>query len=129
MHYTWHFARKTWFNKKIFLPAPCYYTTSKEFIDARVSHSRSLKFFYFETVSIFQNCYRTCKSVDEKISEIKNTNKTLKTSHKKCWTWYIKTDIPSSSINWDFQLINQVYQMKFWYTWFHYYSMFKFRYT
>ena len=78
-----YFARKTWFNKKIFLPAPCSYTTSKEFIDVRVSHSRSLKFFCFETVSIFQNCCRTCKSVDEKISEIKNTNKTLETSHKK----------------------------------------------
>ena len=64
-------------------PAARFYAASQEFVDTQVSLSRSLKFFCFGAVSIFQICYGTCQSIGEGISETANMKKILETSCRK----------------------------------------------
>ena len=48
MIYTWYIAKETLIFLKEIQPAPRFHATSQEYVDTRVSHSRSLKFFVLE---------------------------------------------------------------------------------
>ena len=59
------------------------YDKKQLFVDTRMSHSRSLEFFCFGDVSVFQIFCGTCHSVNERISETANIKKILETNYGK----------------------------------------------
>ena len=84
MRYTWYFARKSWFNKKKFGRLPvsmlqhgCFTGVHRY---SRVTFAQS-KVILFWSCSVFQICYGTSQSVDERISETRNMKKILETSY------------------------------------------------
>ena len=97
LRYAWYFARKAWSNKKIFKPdhVLMLYHKKQLFVDTRVPHSCTLKFFCFGDVSVFQIRCGTCQLFDEGISGTTNIKKILETSYGKMLNlvyqnWYTK---------------------------------------